>query len=328
MKYFPLIMPFFCLRGVVAAARRASRLALPAVAVAFPMPTHAEVPPVASAGGAPQLAAPSPVGRWSFAGPALSLRLDQLFPVGYLSDLASGVGVPRLLIEPGPAKLAFKVIAGADIQVAKFELFPAPGRTDALMIEELRLENPLSSRQNIHLSQYKKGLPADVFRYARDRIFEIARAGGFAYLATGGAQNYAVSMLYRRVVGMRPVTAEGEALFSRLDALFFTARKLVPDPFRIDSLDDFAETLGDVGNSSATPDAESALGFYNQFGTFPRGIRTIQSDTALFGFIIPSDPPVRKESVFFLDPLRPDRILQWKNYDHLPAMALQVPTYR
>jgi hypothetical protein len=121
-------------------------------------------------------------------------------------------------------------------------------------ITGLTLENPLAegNSANLRASQKKKGLPAPVFNFAREKLMDLFRAGGFKSI-TAVPENYAVSLLYRRFVQFSPSNQSAVDRYQYVDKLFQYARTSLPQDVSVRSADDFSKILG--GPSDPIPDS-------------------------------------------------------------------------
>ncbi|MFL5815577.1 MAG: SMI1/KNR4 family protein, partial [Bdellovibrionia bacterium] len=121
-------------------------------------------------------------------------------------------------------------------------------------VTKLILENPMAEEGSVNLrvSQKQKGLPTPVFNFARNRMMDFFRAGGFKTI-TAVPENYAVSLLYRRFVQFSPSSQSAIDRYQYVDKLFQYARSSLPEDVRVRSADDFSKILG--GPSDRIPDS-------------------------------------------------------------------------
>ncbi len=180
---------------------------------------------------------------WSWGQKTIIIKPEQLLPAKYLKDLQAEFGEINLVQKLAKDRHIFTIKAGKE-EVAHFEFHKTDLNAKALVVEELVLANPLSDGKHgeLNLDQYKAGLPPEIFRYARDHVKALAKAGGFTHLYALGQQNFIVLSLYRRTVGMEPI---GDRRFiDHVDKLYRYARKEMPEAYRPQNVQEFSEILG------------------------------------------------------------------------------------
>lgn len=181
-----------------------------------------------------------------------------------------------------------------------------------VMIEGLKLENPMNKAKNLHLSQTNKGLPIDVFSHAKERLFSFLRAGGVRSIKTVGPQNYAVNMLYRKLVNMEAASYDSQVLQNQLDNLYQFAKKKLPQDVRIKTLNDFSQILGDFNDPLSVRGHEVKLLWKRRNGTIPQGLEPLRENGDIIGLIDRRSNHDRP-AVFFLNPHDKDEpILYWE----------------
>lgn len=195
---------------------------------------------------------------WSFKNQNLVVTARQLFPEDFLKEVERDVGPLEMRVTFSAREDSVKiqgVVRGQTyLTVSLFENPENPGK---LLIDQLRLENPLEFRQksNLNLDQRSKGLPPSVFRYVQNRIFELSKAGGYEFVFTNSQQHFGAAMLYRKLVGMDPAPGASTELFSEIEKIYAFARRELPEELRPSDVTVFTAWLGTV---TAKPSAYSS----------------------------------------------------------------------
>jgi hypothetical protein len=113
-------------------------------------------------------------------------------------------------------------------------------------IEGLAMSNPLNTaNKNLHITQHSKGLPYPVFKHLKKSLFGFLEKGGIKTIATSGAQDYTVSLLYRKFLGFKPNTEYSEKIYTYLDNAYDVFRKL-PEPMATKNADEFSKIVGTI----------------------------------------------------------------------------------
>jgi hypothetical protein len=178
-------------------------------------------------------------GKWEFGKDRVPIRhLAQILPPDFVAKLESeGIGAQLLTSK--------EVVAVVDAEmnpILSFDLMRGSEPT-ALRIESLNGSDP--TNQNIAFvkqGKKRKGLNAELFRYARTRLGALGKAAGFTALEGHRTSDYLVNLLYRRIGHLEPTTDFGRKLYRDLDAAFLASSKF-PEPYRIRNLDHFSEAL-------------------------------------------------------------------------------------
>ncbi len=121
----------------------------------------------------------------------------------------------------------------------------AGASADAVRIDDLSLQNPLSIRKDLHQSQRRRGLPSDVFLVSRDRFLAFLRAGGYSTVEIESGENLSTHFLYYRFVGARPANPAAETMNLYLQTIVrLTRQQRLLGPKS--SLNELSRHLGDV----------------------------------------------------------------------------------
>lgn len=187
---------------------------------------------------------------WSMSEQNLILEAKDLFPADYLKKVLAERGplVFEVLYYPGKGYL--RIIGNVEEETyVRVALIQDPENPKSLIIDELNLQDPLRSDEssNLNLDQMGKGLPPQVFRYVKDHLFEVIKAGGFEQIKTHSQQHYTVLMLYRRFVGMEPLNEASRKKLEYLDSLYRFSRKELPEEYRPKDIEEFSRWLGSGG---------------------------------------------------------------------------------
>ncbi|MBC7693116.1 MAG: hypothetical protein H7222_15235 [Methylotenera sp.] len=248
---------------------------------------------------------------------APKLEAADLLPVAFLETIRSKLGVtPYVDSSRIDDVMAFEVRFSKKIpEFMRWKFILDPAHPQTVGIDALRLENPMyvPGTSRLHASQERTGLPMDVFRFAKERLLELARKGGFTKLTTPGSQNYLVSNLYRRMVGMKPIPGVSEKAFALLDSCYLYATRKLPPEERIGSIEGFNHVIGDYFETSTS---ERAQRFWNRYRATAReevGFKLLKDDQdTVIGFL-DQQAESRAARLYFINTLDTDRpILQYK----------------
>jgi hypothetical protein len=259
------------------------------------------------------LGQPAPIRRWSLAEENLHLAPSDLLPSDYLHELESELGPVTSETKYFNLSVIGKAVstelkAGGKL-VATFRFQPTPGHPASVTIENLRFENPLNTSAKLRLAQNKKGLPLNVFKFAINRLFETAKAAGYHSVTAIGTENYAVSVLYQKTVGMKPVNPKAQAFYQYLDRLFTFSRKHLSGELQVKSLDDFSKLI-DYKHYTIEGAIQARWQTYLKTKELPSGMELIKMDGSVIGLIdhsVSNRPQVR-----FLSPTpESDRLFYW-----------------
>lgn len=188
---------------------------------------------------------------WTILDPKLGVGLtpDSFLPASFVRELRDqgwtlGLDIKKT-IPDGTTFLIYAENEPHRTEIVIFELKPT-SVSGKIKMDGLTLENPLAgSYDSLHPNQSNKGLPMQVFLFARDRLYSFLRAGGYHTLVSGWPQNFLVSNLYGRMLrGTR--TPAGESFHSTMKESYRIASTEFPESRRVKSLDQFAEILGDA----------------------------------------------------------------------------------
>jgi len=186
---------------------------------------------------------------WNFKDQNLKLTPEQLFPTDFIKEIEGSVGSLEMRVTFSSSQTAVKiqgVVRGQTYFTVSF--FESPEYPGQILIDQLRLENPLEFKQKEHLNldQRAKGLPPSVFRHVQKNIFELAKAGGFSQAFTNSQQHFGAAMLYRKLVGMDPSPGASAELFSEIEKIYNFARRELPEELRPSDVTVFTSWLGTV----------------------------------------------------------------------------------
>jgi hypothetical protein len=221
-----------------------------ALALSSSQLAHSEDPGVAFACRAllDPLENPSPSGPWKLDEYANWTFGKDRVPFHHPAQLLPPEFIAKLESQDIPVRIvtSTEVVAVLDNEmnpILSFELLR--GTTpDALRIEGLEGSDPThGNATRIKQGKSRRGLNAELFRYARDRILAVGRAAGFRALEGHGTADYLVNLLYRRTGKLAPTSEFGQVFYRKLDAAYLASSRF-PAPFRISSLDEFSSALG------------------------------------------------------------------------------------
>lgn len=184
------------------------------------------------------------------------MTVADFFPENFLDSLSQERIKLKLETEPDSERndaIKFLISTEDGIDVIRFRLWPGKEKKHAV-IENLRVQNPLRNKlsRNVKNGQFTKGLPMPTMIYFRERLFEFLRAGGFEAIDIESSQNLLVRLLYQRIVGGRPITAEGQKMTDFLNEITHLAihdHILDEKHLSVNSIDQLARSLGSYGDS-------------------------------------------------------------------------------
>lgn len=233
-----------------------------------------------------------PVNTWNY-GEDFSLTANQILPQNFIDEIESVQGKILISGKYFQGDYHFGLATSEYEEFIHWAFFLDHSDKDAIIVERLRLENPLVKKtgENLKMSQQNKGLPTEVFRFARNQIYEIARSGGFKKVKSITNQNYTVYLLYKRIVGLKPTSVEAENFANMLDAYYTFARKKLPEDLRPKSLNDFSFQLGDAGESTVSNAVIEKWKQYQKSKIWPENFEPIINEAnEIIGFINQSAP--------------------------------------
>jgi hypothetical protein len=143
--------------------------------------------------------------EWRMKDQNLKLTARDLFPEDFVKEVEENVGPFQIRVMFDPKRSTVNIMGHVKndyyVRVSLIEDSSAP---QSLIVDGLNLQNPLEAdnRKGLNPDQSGKGLPPQVFRYVRNKLFELSKAGGFTQIRTHSQQHFAVMMLYRKFVGM------------------------------------------------------------------------------------------------------------------------------
>jgi hypothetical protein len=143
-------------------------------------------------------------------------------------------------------------VKGRKNPFAKFRIEFDDSQSQNAIMEDLVLEDPIRTElTSLNFSQNSKGVSPGVFQYAKNRIFLFLKAGGFTHLLSQAARNYVVSLLYEKIVGMKPANSLTEMTLLKLRSIWKNAVPLIPEEYRPKSIEEFASSLGETLSNEA-----------------------------------------------------------------------------
>ncbi|MFZ3229126.1 MAG: hypothetical protein WA160_02890 [Pseudobdellovibrio sp.] len=127
-----------------------------------------------------------------------------------------------------------------------------PTNPGLVRLANLELVNPVPSANlpKLHQSQAAKGMPYPAFKYLQKKIFAFLKQGQFNTVHVDRAQNYTVSLLYRKLLNFNPSTKESERTYLNLDKIYNFSKNL-PISLRTNSIDEFSKIIGDQFSPNA-----------------------------------------------------------------------------
>lgn len=158
-------------------------------------------------------------------------------------------------------------------------------------LDNLQVSDPLNKRDNLHFTQQGKGLPIEVFNYARDTIFKVLKSDNWAGLRAGGTNHYLVSMLYQRSAKMRPSSysqrhyeylSQIRKQFASSDIFYEALGSIKPDLPKA--------RVAELWTNTAAPNREK------------KGFTTILQDNKPIAVVYKGSISEGKEWTFILDP--------------------------
>lgn len=258
------------------------------------------------------------VARWSMDRNDLTLSIEHFLPRKYVVDLRAAFKELTLKVRDhadfGVRMRNYRIEADGKL-VAEVDLFRSLQNPAWMGVDGLRLENVLQpSGGQLKLEQYARGLPPEIFRYAREQIFNIARAGGFTGVVSVQQSSFSVMMLYRRVVGMQPA-GTAVAAVNYIDKLYSFARKELPKEYRPDDIQAFTRMLGGYSeNAAISNEFELAVQGYLRNGTLPSHIKPLANKAGeVLALVANSGTP--EQRLVFLDNRNPlaRSIFRWQD---------------
>ncbi|MBC7692331.1 MAG: hypothetical protein H7222_11255 [Methylotenera sp.] len=257
------------------------------------------------------------------------LGVEDLLPLTFIAEIKKTLGkVPYAESKRTGEEIAFRIRFAQGVpSFISWKFILDPRHPESIGIDGLRLENPIATkpRENLHSSQMKSGLPMEVFRFAREQLFEIARKGGFTKLTTHGSQNYLVAALYRRMVGMKPVTGVSDQVFELLDFCYLYATRRLPVEERITSIDDFNHVIGDYHGYTTSERAQFFWDQYQKSGIEKSDFTLLKDDQGqVIGFIDLASKS-RASRLYFINTLVPRKpILQYRDLGRNNVLGLEL----
>jgi hypothetical protein len=204
------------------------------------------------------------VARWDIQGTPPVLTPTHLLPPAFIQAIEREIGPVEIFVLPGiedilgsrVQKLALEVCARDRLTgyrgiLAKVSFFdaahlPAGLRHEGwILADGLSLQNPLRP-DGTRADAWRAGVPPAIFEYAERGFLQILRASSATHTFSFAQNNYALSVLYRRIGGMRP-TPVSQPYFEMLDRVYHYATRLLPEGERARGLLDFQRFIGGAG---------------------------------------------------------------------------------
>lgn len=201
--------------------------------------------------------------------------------------------------------------------IVVFNLYFNKSNPNSVFLNNLRIENPLNTQDNLRTAQKNKGLPIREFNRTKNKIFEILKQNNFTQVRSSGAENLLVSYLYQRMGKMKPI-----GRFVEYNRLFDSYMKE-----EVLTLDQLNEAMGSISKVSPTDriykleldwqrDPEN---FMNKNNMSP-----IHLNSQVIGF----KDNVNSE-IFLIDPLSPHkRFLIWSMLYMEESISLELDLNR
>ncbi len=264
---------------------------------------------------------------WSFEEKNLELKAEDLLPKEFVEQVEKAKGPIKTYTTFSDGRIDISIATERKLWMM-VALIQDEHRPNSVIIDNLRLENPLAEepRKNLNQEQFNKGLPASVFRHARDKIFEIAKAGGYEFAHTNSQQHYAVIMLYRKLVGMEPATPEAAQIVEKLDNYYRFSRTKLPEDVSAKSLEDFSSMLGGYNSpqSGWTHTRSTILEEYFKTGILPSDV-TVYNDTdgKPMAVVFPKDDSAKSQVILIEMVEGKLEMLSWRKVNATHLLDLQ-----
>ena len=254
---------------------------------------------------------------WSNKDKNLSLTARDLFPEEFVSGVESTLGRFDIRVAHYPNR-GFLSIMGTvrNRPCVRVKLYEDPEHPQAMIVDDLNLENPLRREDSTNLNpdQSSKGLPPQVFRHVKERLFEIVKAAGFQEIRTHSQQHFAVVQLYKRFVGMEPVDEKSKKTLEHLEGLYSFSRKELPEELRPKDVEEFTRWLGSGGLDPAglTQRRVHLLQDYLEEGTVHHSFSLLKNKKGeVIGALFNDNEKAKSNIVFFDYTEKTPKILNW-----------------
>ena len=265
----------------------------------------------------PSTPSPSSFPVWSIKEQNLSLKAADLFPEEFVKEVEEKAGPFKILIHHIPHKSAVQIEGFVRYErYMKVMLLEYAKNPQALLVDNLNLKNPLATETDKGLKpdQSGKGLPPQIFRHVRDRLFELAKAGGYSEIRSTSQQHFSVLMLYKKFVGMEPKSPEAKALVDEMESLYSFARKELPKDLKPTDVEEFTRWLGSANTppSAYTKNRMAVLNHYFQTGLVPESVQIIKNKAGKIICAVFNDgEPAQGKILFFYHFYGYPRVVDW-----------------
>ncbi|MFZ4713809.1 MAG: hypothetical protein ACOYL6_08870 [Bacteriovoracaceae bacterium] len=261
---------------------------------------------------------------WEYTKNYPELEVKDLLPKAFIKQVEEAQGPIVLNMEyKYGTDLSFSLSTSEYKKFIYWTFQKNPTNANSIIIESLRLENPLvvKGSEELHHGQLNKGLPSEVFRYARNQIFELIKASKKTVLTSKSSQNYTVFMLYQKLVGMSPKTEQGKEFAQLLDRFYSFGRKNLPEDLKFNSLNEYAFVLGDYYASSVSAPAKAFWNNYLSTGEVASEIELLFDNEEVIGFIFRGAPEgyTKVHFVYSKHPNRP--IIEFREAMRVPGLT-------
>lgn len=260
----------------------------------------------------------SAIPKWSIAEKNLQLSAKDIFPANYLQEVESQKGPLVIEVSHRPDRGYVNIFGRVKSRTyIRVKLIQDKRNKHALIVDELNLQDPLKEDEKTALNpdQSGKGLPPQVFRHVKERLFQIAQAGDYSEIRTNSQQHYSVVMLYRRMVGMEPASESARKVLDYLDSLYSFSRKELPEELRPKDIEEFTRWLGTGGldPTGISPKRIAKIKHYFTTGVVDPSFTLLTNKKGeTIGALFRDEEKVDSNIVFFdtLEPHKP-KILNW-----------------
>ena len=179
------------------------------------------------------------------------------------------------------------------------------------ILSGLNIINPLKEGEQafIYASQNSKGLPFPIFNYLKRQIYDFLQQGGFTEVGADATQNYIVSLLYRKFLGLK-VPVSSQNFYNYVDYLYDFVRK-GPEILRPKNMNRFVEWLGSGLPGEKFYKFEKIWNAARLKDEFPDGYQPVYDQGNLVAIV---NPNLDRKQVYFIDPNNPDQLFHWGRY--------------
>lgn len=198
-----------------------------------------------------------------------------------------------------------------------------PEKPYSVEISELQLINPIAQQSSFALrdSQIRKGMPISVFNHLKRQFFKFLQYGEISQITSEGAQNYSVSLLYRRLIGMKPATIESEKFYEYADYLYNLTRR-GPEIIRSHNVNDYTKWIGSIKPiSKEFEQAETVWMKAHKEGKIPENMEAVYDQAKLVALV---EKNSNERKIYFIDPNLPNRFFHWRRYVNHSELVVSI----